>query len=131
VKLGFTQTETHNPQVFEWVFIINGSFPIGGTMSDETKVEAKKSHRGTYILVFVALAVLTALEVTVTYLPIPRIPVLIPLALIKASLVALFYMHLKFDKKVFSVVFIMGLLMGVGLILSLIALFAPPLLDIK
>jgi cytochrome c oxidase subunit IV len=100
-------------------------------MSDEPKVEAKKSHRGTYILVFVALAVLTALEVTVTYLPIPRIPVLIPLALIKASLVALFYMHLKFDKKVFSVVFIMGLLMGVGLILSLIALFAPPLLDIK
>jgi cytochrome c oxidase subunit 4 len=100
-------------------------------MSDDTKIGSRKSPRGTYIIVFVALAALTALEVTITYLPIPRIPVLIPLALIKASLVALFYMHLRFDKKVFSVVFVMGLLMGIGLILSLIALFAPPLLDIK
>ena len=100
-------------------------------MSDDMKVETKKSPRNTYLAVFVALAVLTALELTVTYLPIPRIPILIPLALIKASLVALFYMHLRYDKKVFSVVFIMGLLMGIGLILSLIALFAPTLLDIK
>ena len=100
-------------------------------MSDDSKVETKKSPRNTYLMVFIALAVLTALEVTITYLPIPRIPVLIPLALIKASLVALFYMHLKFDKKVFSAVFVMGLLMGIGLILSLIALFAPTLLDIR
>jgi cytochrome c oxidase subunit 4 len=82
-------------------------------------------------MVFIALAALTAIEVTVTYLPVPRIPVLIPIALIKASLVALFYMHLRFDKKVFSVVFVLGLLMGIGLILSFIALFAPPLLGIK
>ena len=100
-------------------------------MVDNPKIESKKSPRSTYVIVFIALAMLTALEVTVTYLPVPRIPVLIPLALIKASLVALFYMHLRFDKKVFAVVFVMGLLMGIGLILSLIALFAPPLLDIK
>jgi cytochrome c oxidase subunit IV len=100
-------------------------------MSDDSKIEPKKSSRSTYIAVFIALAVLTAIEVTVTYLPIPRIPVLIPLALIKAGLVALFYMHLRFDRKVFSVVFVMGILMGVGLILSLIALFAPTLLDIR
>jgi cytochrome c oxidase subunit 4 len=100
-------------------------------MSDDSKIEPKKSSRSTYVMVFIALAVLTAIEVTVTYLPIPRIPVLIPLAIIKAGLVALFYMHLRFDKKVFSVVFVMGLLMGIGLILSLIALFAPTLLDIR
>jgi len=100
-------------------------------MSDDIKIETKKSSRRTYLVVFGVLALLTALEVTVTHLPIPRIPVLIPLALIKASLVALFYMHLRFDRKVFSVVFVMGLLMGVGLILSLIALFAPSLLDIR
>ena len=100
-------------------------------MSEDIKIETKKSSRKTYLVVFGALALLTALEVTVTHLPIPRIPVLIPLALIKASLVALFYMHLKFDRKVFSVVFVMGILMGIGLILSLIALFAPSLLDIK
>ena len=100
-------------------------------MSDDSKVETKKSSRGTYIAVFIALAALTAIEVIVTHLPIPRIPALIPLAVIKAGLVALFYMHLRFDKKVFSVVFVMGLLMGIGLIFSLIALFAPTLLDIK
>ena len=100
-------------------------------MAEDIKIETKKSSRKTYLVVFGALALLTALEVTVTHLPIPRIPVLIPLALIKASLVALFYMHLKFDRKVFSVVFVMGILMGIGLILSLIALFAPSLLDIK
>ena len=100
-------------------------------MSNDSKIEPKKSSRGTYIAVFVALAVLTAIEVIVTHLPIPRIPVLIPLAVIKAALVALFFMHLRFDKKVFSIVFVMGLLMGLGLILSLIALFAPTLLDIR
>jgi Prokaryotic Cytochrome C oxidase subunit IV len=55
----------------------------------------------------------------------------VPLALVKASLVALFYMHLKFDRRVFSAIFAAGLLMGIGLILSLIALFGPPLLDVK
>jgi cytochrome c oxidase subunit 4 len=100
-------------------------------MSDESKVVEQKSSRSTYIIVFIALAVLTGLEVTVTHLPLPRIPVLVPLALIKAGLVALFYMHLKFDKKIFSAVFVMGLLMGIGLIFSLILLFAPTLLDIK
>jgi len=79
----------------------------------------------TYVLVFGALAALTALEISVTYLPIPRVPVLVPLALVKAGLVALFYMHLKYDKRVFALVFLAGLLMGVGLILSLLALFSP------
>jgi cytochrome c oxidase subunit 4 len=84
-----------------------------------------------YLGVFWVLAILTAVEVGVTYLPVPRIPVLVPLALLKAALVALFYMHLKFDRRVFSAIFGAGLLMGVGLILSLIALFGPQMLDVK
>jgi cytochrome c oxidase subunit 4 len=83
------------------------------------------TSRRTYVLVFVALAALTAVEISVTYLPIPRAPVLVPLALVKAGLVALFYMHLKYDRRVFAFVFLAGLLMGIGLILSLMALFAP------
>src|SRR5512138_3378743 len=92
--------------------------------------ERAKPSRYTYLGVFILLAVLTVLEVAVTYLPVPRIPVLIPLAIVKAALVALFYMHLKFDKPVFRIVFIMGVLMGIALILSLVVLFAPPLLDL-
>lgn len=93
-------------------------------------METQQHKQPNYLGVFWVLAALTALEVGVTYLPVPRIPVLVPLSIMKASLVALFYMHLKYDRPVFSLIFAMGLLMGIGLILALIALFAPPLLDV-
>ena len=96
----------------------------------ETPHEPERSHPN-YLGVFWVLAILTAVEIGVTYLPVPRIPVLVPLALIKAALVALFYMHLKFDRRIFSAIFAMGLVMGIGLILSFIALFGPQLLDVK
>jgi cytochrome c oxidase subunit IV len=85
--------------------------------------------RPNYVRVFVILALLTAVEVGVTYLPLPRVPILVPLALLKAGLVVLYYMHLKFDRRIFSTLFSFGLLIGLGLLLSLVALFAPPLLD--
>ncbi len=94
-------------------------------------METSRRMQWIYIVVFGALAALTALEIAVTYLPVPRIPVLVPLALIKAGLVALFYMHLKYDRRVFGLIFGAGLLMGIGLILALIALFAPTLVDVK
>lgn len=84
-----------------------------------------------YLGVFLILVLLTAVEVGVTYLPIPRIPVLIPLAIVKASLVAMYFMHLKFDQRIFRFVFVAGVLMGIGLIITLTILSAPPLLDIK
>jgi cytochrome c oxidase subunit 4 len=93
-------------------------------------METQQHKQPNYLGVFWVLAALTTLEVGVTYLPVPRIPVLVPLSIMKASLVALFYMHLKYDRPVFSLIFAMGLLMGIGLILALIALFAPPLLDV-
>ena len=85
------------------------------------------SRQRSYIAVFGLLALLTLIEIGVTYLPLPRVPILVPLAILKATLVALFYMHLKYDRKIFTVVFVMGLLMGIGLILSFIALFSPAL----
>ena len=88
--------------------------------------EPQHKTKPNYLGVFVVLAVLTALEIGVTYLPLPRIPILIPLALIKAALVVMFYMHLKFDKRVYTLIFGAGLLMGLGLILSLIVLFLVP-----
>ena len=84
-----------------------------------------KNTRSNYFLVFIGLVILTAIEVGVTYLPVPRVPILIPLALAKASLVALFYMHLKSDKRQFAIIFAMGLFVGIGLILAFIALYSP------
>ena len=56
----------------------------------------------TYLVVFVWLAVMTAIEVAITAAGLPeniRIIVLVVLAVIKAALVVLFYMHLLHDSK--------------------------------
>jgi cytochrome c oxidase subunit 4 len=55
-----------------------------------------------YVLVWVALAVLTAVEVGITYLSWSKttlIVVLIGLAVWKAVLVAMYFMHLKYEKR--------------------------------
>jgi cytochrome c oxidase subunit 4 len=57
--------------------------------------------------VFVALAVLTAIEVGVAGLALDRavrIILLLGLAAAKASLVALFYMHLRYDHRILAIV---------------------------
>ncbi len=91
----------------------------------------EKHSSPNYIAVFVALVVLTAIEVGVTFVPsIPRLVVLIPLAIAKATLVVLFYMHLRFDSRVFTLIFVIGILMGFSLIVSFLLLFGPPLLDV-
>ncbi len=60
-----------------------------------------------YIQVFVGLAVLTAVEVGVAALQIDKtlqIAVLLLLAASKAALVALFFMHLRYDHRILSIV---------------------------
>ncbi len=95
---------------------------------ETSSVEQHKSPN--YVAVFVALVVLTAIEVGVTLTSLPRVVVLIPLAIAKATLVVLFYMHLRFDSRVFTLIFVIGVLMGFSLIVSLLLLFGPPLLDV-
>ena len=62
---------------------------------------ARPSHaHPNYILIWVFLAVLTALELTVAFLPWPKtiiILILIGMAFYKAALVGLYYMHLRFE----------------------------------
>jgi cytochrome c oxidase subunit 4 len=59
-----------------------------------------KHARPNYIGIFVGLAVLTGLELTIAFLPWNKttlILLLIGLAVWKALLVALYYMHLRFE----------------------------------
>jgi cytochrome c oxidase subunit IV len=60
-----------------------------------------------YVGVFLALGILTAIEVaTSVYIPEPtRIPLLLLMAAIKGALVALYYMHLRFDSRIFAFFF--------------------------
>ena len=69
-----------------------------------------------YVAIAVILAVITAIEVAVYYSEALRPvlpPILIVLSLTKFALVAMFFMHLKFDSRFFSVVFVTGILVAV------------------
>ena len=55
-----------------------------------------------YILIWVFLAALTAVELSVAFLPWPKtviILVLVGMAFWKAALVGLYYMHLRFERR--------------------------------
>ena len=65
--------------------------------------EEVKKHVKIYISVFVALAALTVITVTVSYLHLPihqAVLVALVIATIKGSLVALFFMHLISEKQI-------------------------------
>jgi len=72
------------------------------------------------------LAVLTALEVMVFFLPSVQ-PVLVPLLLVlmaaKFALVVMFFMHLKFDANIFSGLFVGPLIIAAVIIISMIFLY--------
>jgi cytochrome c oxidase subunit 4 len=80
----------------------------------------------TYLVVAAFLLAITVMEVWIFYVPaLSRVlvPLLLILSALKFSLVAMFYMHLKFDHAWFSYVFLGPLLIAIGLAVSLLWLF--------
>ena len=76
-----------------------------------------------YIQVFAWLAVLTAIEIGVIYLPLPKLAIggmLVLLAATKAALVALFYMHLSVEKRTLTWIALTPALLCVLLIFALL-----------
>lgn len=69
-----------------------------------------------YVRVAVALAIVTALEVSLFYVPIgpATIPALLGLMLIKFALVALWFMHLRFDSVMLRRVFVFGIVLALA-----------------
>jgi cytochrome c oxidase subunit IV len=79
----------------------------------------------TYFKVAAVLTVVTALEIVVIY--IRRVaPILIPLLLTmsaaKFALVVLFFMHLRYDSRVLTLLFLAPLVLATGLIVVLMTL---------
>jgi cytochrome c oxidase subunit 4 len=78
-----------------------------------------------YIQLAIGLAVITALEVALSYMGDSMgkafLPLLLILMAIKFFAVVLFFMHLKFDSRLFSLLFYMGLVLAVGV--YIVALF--------
>jgi len=81
-----------------------------------------------YVVVAIFLFVITAIEFIIIYpeyrLGAATVPVLIILSAIKFAVVIMFYMHLKFDHKLFTYIFLGGLALGFAVGLSLLGLFA-------
>jgi len=80
------------------------------------------AKRPNYLFVFIALAVFTLIETLVSYVQQEAIkfPTLVILSVIKALLVLMYFMHLKFDSKVFSYLFIAGCILSIPLILVIV-----------
>jgi cytochrome c oxidase subunit IV len=68
-----------------------------------------------YVVIAVVLAVITALEVLVYYVEAAAgflVPMLIVFAFLKFALVVLWFMHLRFDSRLFGRFFVTGLVLA-------------------
>ena len=80
----------------------------------------------TYVKVAFTLAALTGVEVGVFYVDALEpafLPIFILLSIAKFALVVMFYMHLKFDSRLFSWIFVGGLLLAITVTVVLMSLF--------
>ncbi|HEX5438512.1 MAG TPA: cytochrome C oxidase subunit IV family protein [Gemmatimonadaceae bacterium] len=89
----------------------------------------------TYWKVAVILGVLTALEVYVYYTPLQQSrmfgPVLIALSITKFVIVVMFYMHLKYDSKLFRMLFVGPLAIALIAVFSLLFLFGQLVIHLR
>ncbi len=78
--------------------------------SAEAAAVATQQHaHPNYLYVYLSLVVLTLMELGVIYLPIGRagmIVILVAFALAKLAMVVMYYMHLKFEPRLYTWVFI-------------------------
>jgi cytochrome c oxidase subunit 4 len=81
---------------------------------------------GFYWLIGIVLAVITGIEVAIFYIPAigaALVPILLILSAAKFVIVVMFFMHLKFDARVFTAVFLAGLTLAVFMVTALIVLY--------
>ncbi len=93
--------------------------------TESSKVQPVRRRRPNYFLVLIFLVAFTAVEVAVSYTTGGfRIPLLLILAFTKAALVILYFMHLRFESRVYAYWFLLGLVLVVPLAIVL-GLFNP------
>ena len=93
--------------------------------------EAAPAHRqgahpgpAEYVKIGLTLAVVTAVEVAVYYIDALSdvlVPILVVLSALKFSLVVMWFMHLKFDNRMFSTFFVGGLMLVAALFVVVLA----------
>jgi cytochrome c oxidase subunit 4 len=90
--------------------------------------QTEHSHPGAkeYLGIAVVLTVITAVEVAVFYIPGLKpilVPALLTLSAVKFAMVAMWYMHLKFDHRLFSWLFVVPMIVMSLIVLALLRLF--------
>ena len=89
-------------------------------MPDPSAPKADVAHRGhpdeaEYVKVGLFLGAVTMIEVVIYYFDIPRelfIMMLIVLSAVKFAVVVMWFMHLRFDSRIFTTAFVTGLVLA-------------------
>lgn len=78
-----------------------------------------------YIIIALILAVITAAEVTISYVDVGALflPALLIMMVAKFLVVVSYFMHLKFDHRLFSFLFYAGLILALGVYVATLASF--------
>jgi cytochrome c oxidase subunit IV len=96
---------------------------------DHTAMGIEKEHPtwSTYWKVAVILTLITVVEVWIYYTSFKNSPLFVPVLLIlsavKFAIVVLFYMHLKYDHKLFKALFTGPLIIAMSTLVALLFLF--------
>ena len=97
------------------------------TQADADPHEIKHPGPREYVYVALILAALTALEVGLFYMDFVPRPVatgaLIVLMILKFAIVALWFMHLRFDSRVFRRLFITGIILAITVFMIVLLTF--------
>jgi cytochrome c oxidase subunit 4 len=78
-----------------------------------------------YVRIAIILAIITFVEVVIYYIPTVRsvlVPALLILSVAKFLMVVGYFMHLKFDNRLFRFTFAAGLVITLGVYLALLAM---------
>jgi cytochrome c oxidase subunit 4 len=99
---------------------------MSDAVTTHAEAEVTPHKHPNYWAVFIALAILTAIitltELYIDYIPVPKEVIhtsFVVMSLTKATLVAMYYMHLKFDSFVYSVLFLLPVLFALFLVFIL------------
>jgi cytochrome c oxidase subunit 4 len=93
-------------------------------MTSETE-HGSHASVGFYWMIGGILAVLTAMEVAAFYMELGRVeaPLLLALSAAKFAIVVMFFMHLRFDSRIFTGLFMTGLVLAAFVVSALYLLY--------
>ena len=94
-------------------------------MSEDTTAQEHGMSTAGYVRIALILAVITGLEVSTYYVDFGPffMPALLIMMAAKFFVVASYFMHLKFDNKIFSWMFYAGLFLAIGVYVAALSTF--------